>query len=398
MKILFICDEYPPGKNGGIGTAVQVLSRELVKQGHSVYVAGLCSYVYGGASYEVDEGVKVWRKRYGLNIPLSPDHPIMNKIPAFIRQFLNGRQAFNRFVRFISELVHDEKIEVIEIPDWNTFATCVGFIVKWPSFQVPLIVKSHGSYTYFSHEAHTALKKRIHSVDVELYRRADALSAVSLYTAEVNRKLFNISRPIKVLYNSLQIPDQKITAQRDDFTVLFTGSMIAKKGIFQLMKAWNLVHMNVPQAKLRVFGRGDAQQVAALLNEECRQSVYFGGHISRELLYQELSVATLAVFPSYSECFALGPMEATAFSCPVIYTTRSSGPELISHGVDGLLVDPDHVEELAGAIMKLLADKQLRTSLAGMAQKKIREEFSISRSAAQHIAFYQQVIADFKKP
>ena len=30
MNILYICDEYPPGKNGGIGTMVQVLGRELV--------------------------------------------------------------------------------------------------------------------------------------------------------------------------------------------------------------------------------------------------------------------------------------------------------------------------------------------------------------------------------
>jgi glycogen synthase len=41
MNILYICDEYPPGPNGGIGSVVQNLARELVKQGHKVYVVGL---------------------------------------------------------------------------------------------------------------------------------------------------------------------------------------------------------------------------------------------------------------------------------------------------------------------------------------------------------------------
>lgn len=47
MNILFICDEYPPGKNGGIGTVVQNLGRELVKQGHSIFVVGLYHFSYG---------------------------------------------------------------------------------------------------------------------------------------------------------------------------------------------------------------------------------------------------------------------------------------------------------------------------------------------------------------
>jgi len=64
MNVLFICEEYPPGKNGGIGTMVRMLGREMVKQGHNVYVAGLYPHGYGEADYEEDEGVKVWRLRY----------------------------------------------------------------------------------------------------------------------------------------------------------------------------------------------------------------------------------------------------------------------------------------------------------------------------------------------
>ena len=78
MNILYICDEYPPGKNGGIGTMVQVLGRELVKQGHNVHVAGLYGYRYGSSDYEEDKGVRVYRLRYGLNLRLNEKNRLYN--------------------------------------------------------------------------------------------------------------------------------------------------------------------------------------------------------------------------------------------------------------------------------------------------------------------------------
>src|ERR1700744_319828 len=59
MNILYLCDEYPPGPHGGIGTSVQLLAREMAKQGHKVVVAGIYSPGYGGEDEVTDEGVKV---------------------------------------------------------------------------------------------------------------------------------------------------------------------------------------------------------------------------------------------------------------------------------------------------------------------------------------------------
>src|SRR4051812_5068560 len=101
MKVLFICDEYPPGKNGGIGTAVQSLARALVRMGHEAYVAGLYTYFYGQKNYENDQGVHVWRFRYGINLGVEKNifcYKVLNKLPGVIKQHLNGRRAFARFI------------------------------------------------------------------------------------------------------------------------------------------------------------------------------------------------------------------------------------------------------------------------------------------------------------
>jgi len=58
--------------------------------------------------------------------------------------------------------------------------------------------------------------------------------------------------------------------------------------------------------------------------------VHFKGHVSQETLFTQLAGAVAAVFPSYSECFALAPMEAMAAGCAVINTSRASGAELVT--------------------------------------------------------------------
>src|SRR5690348_16969191 len=66
MNILYLCDEYPPGSHGGIGTAVKVLGVEMARKGHTVIVAGLYDWGYGGEDYFEDNGVSVYRFRMKL--------------------------------------------------------------------------------------------------------------------------------------------------------------------------------------------------------------------------------------------------------------------------------------------------------------------------------------------
>jgi hypothetical protein len=78
--------------------------------------------------------------------------------------------------------------------------------------------------------------------------------------------------------------------------------------------------------------------------------------VERERVQAEFQACRAAVFPSYAEAFSMVPLEAMAQGCPVIYSNRHSGPELIDHGRNGLLVDPDRSDEIAAAIVRLLRD------------------------------------------
>ncbi|OJX36757.1 MAG: hypothetical protein BGO87_13275 [Flavobacteriia bacterium 40-80] len=400
MTILYICDEYPPGMNGGIGTAVQLLSRELVNQGHKVYVVGLYSYYYGQNDYENDNSVEVYRLRYGLKFSKNTNNKLnrlQNKLPKFLQRFLYGKRDYQKYLNFIKILVKTKKIDVIEIPDFSTYDEFLGFAPEIPVLSIPVIVKCHGSKTYFAEELGIPINDMNFKTDELLYKRADSLFSVSQYTASKVQQKFNIQKEIHLMYNGIDIsafrPDIN---KREKETVIFTGALVEKKGIRSLLLAWNIVNGVFPRAKLLIFGKGKTEHLKQLLSANSLNTVIFKGHVSREVVYQNLSTATLAIFPSYSETFGLAPIEAMSTACPTIFTKYSCGPEIVRDNIDGMLVNPDDINEIAEKIITLINNKNLQQKYAVNGRKAVEERFDIKKSATDHLSLYKQVINAYK--
>ncbi len=399
MNVLFICDEYPPGLNGGIGTMVQQLSQELVRQGHQVFVIGLYSYRYGCPDYEIDHGVKIFRLRYGLKLPVNGTsrwYNLLEKLPNFIKRNLNGKSAYKNYIDFINRLITEFKIDIVEMPDWNTFAYNIG--IKYPIlpvFNIPVVLKLHGSHSYFSKELDEPVKKYWHTIDRLIWERADAVIAVSGYTASQNVALFQKSKPIKILYNTVAVLNKERDIKRLENLVFYSGSLVKKKGIFELLRAWNNVIKEFPQAQLVVFGKGPIAALKANLTYSAIASVTFMGHQPRPILMEYLQKSTLAIFPSFSETFGLVAIEAMSTGCPTIFTKLSCGPEIVTDFVNGLLVDPNNTDEIADKILLLLNNVSLRNAIGVAGKNTVMERFEITKSATDHVAFYQEVISKF---
>jgi glycosyltransferase involved in cell wall biosynthesis len=401
MNILYICEEYPPGKIGGIGTMVSVLGKELVKQQHNVYVFGLYPHGYAQACYEEDQGVKVWRLRYRSDIGLIRNNYSLKDILFWkclkYSTILHWDTSISSrtFFNFINRIVEQYHIDIIEMPDWNTFLHNSLTTIHIPVFKVPLVVKLHGSHSYLHKEMNSALNRRIFHAEKALLNRADGICSVSRYTASETKKLFGLTKDFFILYNSIKI-QQDNNPEKIYSKVIFTGALTQSKGIHSLLKAWNVVKKQNPFVTLHVFGKGPVKELKKILEKEALTSVYFYGHIARERLLTELASSAIAVFPSYSECFSLAPLEAMAAGCAVIYTLKSSGPELIVDGENGLLVDPDDISSIVKAINLLVEDKELRKSIADTGKRLVSEKFDITISAQQHIDIYNEVISEFK--
>jgi glycosyltransferase involved in cell wall biosynthesis len=128
-----------------------------------------------------------------------------------------------------------------------------------------------------------------------------------------------------------------------------------------------------------------------------RETVSFRGPVPRSELLQIYERAGAAVFPSFAEAFALAPLEAMSRACPTIYTRRCSGPEAIEDGRDGLLVDPARPDEIADAILRLLADPSLAARIGEAGRRRVASDFSVDRARRRNEEFFARCVARFRE-
>jgi glycosyltransferase involved in cell wall biosynthesis len=98
------------------------------------------------------------------------------------------------------------------------------------------------------------------------------------------------------------------------------------------------------------------------------------------------------VFPSYAEAFPLAPLEAMVCGTAVIGSNRTSGSELIDNGINGLLIDPDNVEDIAFAILYFLKNPEACASFSKTGNEKVRTHFDVTTTVARNIQFYNKML------
>jgi glycogen(starch) synthase len=397
VNILFLCDEYPQCKHGGIGTVTQTLARELVKKGLNVSVQGFYPYYRKALPFEDDFGVKVYRYFYGnfLILKLSR-HKLIGRV-------INIESKFNDYTGRLKQFIRVNNIDLIEIPDFNeSFRYSGPKIIRFPDFGIPTVVKIHGTYSFINHlEKNGPFENTLFRKESLHIHSATKVVAVSIFARDIAEKIFNYSKKIDVLYNGISV-SKSVTYLGDSAennTIVFAGTLCEGKGVLSLLKAWEQVIKKLPSAKLLLYGKSGKNEllkIIRLISSESKESVQFKGFIKSDDLLSVYSYASLAIFPSYAENFSLAPMEAMKTGCPVIFTKRTSGKELIDNGIDGILVDPDNIKEISDAIIHLLTDKNSAQQIGEKGAEKIRKKFDISIIADQHIELYGS-LADINK-
>ena len=151
--------------------------------------------------------------------------------------------------------------------------------------------------------------------------------------------------------NQLFTPRQAIP-QNPRF--VFAGIICLRKGVQYLLRAFAALKKQIPNATLVLIGG---------INWEMKQELQKWGHTFEHIpfcpqsrLAAELRRATAFVFPSCEEGLARAIVEAMGSALPVIATHESGATTLIQDGVNGLIVRPQNVNGLAGAMQRVATD------------------------------------------
>lgn len=94
-----------------------------------------------------------------------------------------------------------------------------------------------------------------------------------------------------------------------------------------------------------------------------------------------LSKASLYVWPGHGEAYGLAYLEAQAAGLPVVAQELAGVPEVVKHGITGLLTPSGDIAAYAEAIKSLLVDDRQRTGLADAARLFVRNERSLKKAA-----------------
>lgn len=377
MKIGFLTPEFPhekTGSSGGIGTSIFNLAKGLVQLNHQVFIL-----IYGQDKDEVFEenGISFYKIK---NIKIKG-------LSLFLTQ--------KKVERLINKLYIDKKIDLIEAPDWTGFTS---FIQP----KCPVIIKIHGSDTYFCHLDKRPVKKINKFHEKRALMKANGIISVSKYAGDLTNKVFNLTKKFTVIHNAIDYNQFETSNVNNEKSILYFGTLIQKKGLFELPYIFNEVYKKDNQIKLILIGKDSPDKLSGsastwqmcipLFNKDAFQNVSYIGSVPYKQMKNQIQKASVCVFPSFAEALPVSWLEAMSMQKPVVGSNVGWACEIIDDSIDGFLVNPKEHELYANRIIEVLSNNNLQIQLGIEARKKIIEKFSIEIVAKKSVEMYQKML------
>jgi phosphatidylinositol alpha-mannosyltransferase len=173
--------------------------------------------------------------------------------------------------------------------------------------------------------------------------------------------------------------------------VLFVGRLEKRKGLPDLLRAYEYLQQRVPRSRLIVVGDGPLRgKVESFISSHRLENVVMAGYVPDEVLPRYYGSADIACFPATGgESFGLVLLEAMAAGLPVVATEIPGYLSVVEAGTDSLTVRPKSPGELGVALTVLAQDAMLRRRLGQAALAKA-QRYSWRTVAAQVIEVYQE--------
>ncbi|MCH3884993.1 glycosyltransferase family 4 protein [Tenacibaculum aquimarinum] len=383
MHIGFITPEYPHNKvkhAAGIGTSVKNLVDALLKKGVKATV-----FVYSQKQSEVfnDNGVEI--------------HLIKQQ-----KYSLLGWYFHRKYIqKYINKIILKNKIDLVESPDWTG-------ITAFMKFNIPLLIRLHGTDTYFCYLENRKLKKKNYFFEKKALKNAFSFISPTDFTAKLTAQLFNINlNKIKTIYHGINLEKFKNdeVSNFNKHSVLYIGSVIRKKGVLELAKIFNLLVEKEAKASLTVIGSdvfdvktGNESTISLmkeLMSSKAISKTIFLGKIPYADIQNYIKKSHVCVFPSFAETFGMVTVEAMAMSKVVVNSNIGWSKELIKNEENGYLIHPKSTAEYVVKISELFNNIELSLQIASNAQLSVYKKFNIYKQVDENIKYYQKIINDY---
>lgn len=395
MKIVISTDIYYPMING-----VAVFSRNLAaglkKRGHQVMV--LAPSLTGKFGIEKDEeyGYTVVRLK-SRRMYLYPDQiekvpedrkALGVKVPQLI--YKNGLHVSYNPYSDIKHVLDDFQPDIIHNQTPGPLGLSVFRYAK--KRNIPIVSTGHAYPDNLTQQvklpelAKKPINAAMNAYFLSFLRRSEyaTMPTEQAITDLLPKRRHSFNVPIEAISNGIDLSRfakgransdiyDKYNIPKNVPIVLYVGRVDPEKSLDILIYAFKNVLQKIPEAHLVIVGDGTVRQKLEKIaeKEDISEHVHFPGRIVGDDLPQVYRTGTVFAITSKTETQSIVVMEAMASGLPVVTIKAGAVPELVKHGKNGYVYDPDNTSNIAHGIIRILSDNDLREKMANDAVKRI---------------------------
>jgi phosphatidyl-myo-inositol dimannoside synthase len=393
---------YPQHATDTQATYVHDINRHLVLRGHSVTVV-----TPGGAALpatDTFDGVEVLRFPMELPVDLTYGRVAQSRVNllakfarvAVMAQYLEAqyRATINAARERGADVLHAH---------W-AIPTGPAAVQAARKLDLPSVITMHGGDVYVNPEQGYDFPTRWYVRPPLRWtlRHAGALTAI---TEDCRQHALRAGAPaekVHLVFNGTDLrrfspaPGGKTVDPRFGPQMVFAcRQLFPRKGIRFLIEAAAQLAPRFPALRVVVAGDGFERPELIKLAESLgiADRVTFLGWVPNSELPPYYRAAAISVIPSLEEGFGIPAAEAMGCETPVVASDAGGLPEVVEHGVTGLIVPRGDSTALAAAMGRLLGDPALRAEMGRAGRERSLRLFDWDRTAEQLEHIYAQVMA-----
>jgi L-malate glycosyltransferase len=269
-------------------------------------------------------------------------------------------------------------------PDYAIFFTRqdIPLVVTFHNYVLDPFMKPYSSWLQRIHYA--TMLRRFTTMAVQ---KAQAVTAVSRFTADIVRRDLGYEDPLPVIYDGVDTgrfqPARRAHA-KNDVRVLFSGNLTLRKGAQWLAPIARRLHPNI-----RIFYTTGLRTKSRLPSGPNLIPIGRVPHGEMHSRYQQMDILLM---PTVREGFGMAVLEAMACGLPVVASDCSSIPELLDDGKGGFLCPVGDSGAFADRINMLAQSEKLRHKMGAYNREKAVRQFALEKM----LAAYQRLFAEME--
>jgi len=209
----------------------------------------------------------------------------------------------------------------------------------------------------------------------------------------------NLAKKSTFIHNGIDVLkirqiDKQQTSDNSNRYILCIATHNEKKAIDVLIRAFALLKDKDERLKLIVVGDGPLRNQHEELSKSLaiKDRIEFVGWKNTADVSMYLNGCEIFVLPSRSEPFGIVIIEAMACQKPVVASAVGGIPEIIENGKSGVLVEPDNPDALFNALLTVLKDYNLRSSISINGYKRVVECFRYEHTGAKYVGLFSDLL------